>query len=156
VLAQAPSIYLQRTGLSDANVAALEQAARDVIPALTGGRFQLAAWETGTDLRADANGWITVEIVNDPALDCGRTDIGAPAGHIWLNIASRCTFRGFTVHPTTFSHEIGHALGFRHVSCACLMNTAVQIGTTATDIERYHASIAYHRSAGNRDVDVEP
>lgn len=158
VLAQAPSIYLQRTGLSDANVAALERAARDVIPALTGGRFQLVAWEVGNELRADANGWITVEAVNDDAQPCGRTSLGASVGHMWLNIASRCSFQGNRVDPPLFAHEVGHGLGFSHVGdTGHLMHSRATFSerrsTLPSDAERYHAAIAYHRAAGNMDVD---
>jgi hypothetical protein len=160
VLSAAPSIYLQRTGLSDANVNALEAAARSVIPALTGGRFQLVAWTTGETLPADRSGVITLELVNDTNQPCGRTLQGASAGHSWLNVAARCSYNGFSIDPPLFAHEMGHALGFAHVSGAAhLMGPrptfADRPSIAPSDTERYHAAIAYHRSAGNRDVDSD-
>jgi len=152
VLTSSPSIYLQRTGLSDATVAALEQAARAVVPALTGGRLQVAAWETGETARSLQNGWIMVELVNDSA-NCGRALIGAVAGRITLNVAERC-LRNDTIVPAVFQHELGHSLGLWHVSDG-LMRNPTFTNATVTEAERYHAAIAYARSAGNIDVDQD-
>src|SRR3990167_3429402 len=69
---QNPSIYLQRTGLSDATVVALERAARDVVPALTGGRLSVAAWETGQEKRSAQSGWIVVETYITAEPLCGH------------------------------------------------------------------------------------
>lgn len=158
VLSQAPSIYLQTAGMQPSTVAAFEQAARDVVPALTGGRFQVAGWETGADVRAPLNGWIVAELVNDEAQGCGRSLVGAAAGHIWLNTATRCRRNGDIVATASvFAHEIGHALGFFHVDRAdALMLAQIAPGKTPSDLERRHAAIAYHRSAGNTDVDTDP
>jgi hypothetical protein len=155
VLAQAPSLYLQTAGLSTATISALEQAARGVVPAMTGGRFTVTAWETGTNLRSDAYGWIVIELVNDPTANCGRSNVGAVAGHVWLNRADRCSFDQYS--PTALAHEIGHALGFFHVASPdALMFAHPAFGRIApSDIERRHAAIAYHRQAGNRDIDVD-
>lgn len=153
VLAQAPSIYLQTAGLSVANVAALEAAARQIVPAMTGGKFTVQAWETGPDVRAPSTGWIVVELANDDG-NCGRSFVGAPAGHIWLNTAAKCARGGNAVTPTLLSHEIGHALGFSHVGRTDALMNAITAGTPL-ETERYHAAIAYHRNAGNLDVDVD-
>lgn len=114
VLSRPPSIYLQTAGLSASNVAALEQAARAVVPAMTGGRFQVQAWETGDSARAESAGWVVVDVVNDDS-PCGRAATGATAGHVWLNITARCRFGGFVAYPGILAHELGHSLGFRHV-----------------------------------------
>lgn len=157
VLSAAPSIYLQTTGLSAANVAALEQAARLVIPALTGERFQVQTWETGAAARAEQAGWIVVELVNDDAKTCGLANIGATAGHIWLNTIPRCGDGHQILDPGVFLHELGHALGFWHVSTSgSVMLPNVRRAVMVPALDRYHAAIAYHRTAGNRDLDVDP
>jgi hypothetical protein len=155
VLAQAPSLYLQRAGLSDAHVAALEQAARAIVPALTGGRFQLLAFESGDGLRGEAAGWIIAELVTDQAGPCGRSAVGASAGHIWLNTIERCRRDGMIIGSTRLlQHELGHSLGFSHVGNPGALMYATTSGVV-TDAERHHAAIAYKRTAGNRDVDVD-
>jgi hypothetical protein len=161
VLSQAPSLYLQTAGLSAANVAALETAARAVVPALTGGRFQVAGWETGEGTRAPSNGWIVVDVFDDTGRPCGETDLGAAAGHVRLNRAARCGYEGQAVDPPLFAHELGHALGYWHIAAAGhLMHQRATFverrSTLPSDLERHHAAIAYHRSTGNTDVDIDP
>jgi len=65
LLGASPSIYLQRAGLTDATVAAFEQAARGVVPALTGGRLAVATFASGAEARPTAVGWIVAELVSD-------------------------------------------------------------------------------------------
>lgn len=155
VLSQPPSVYLHRAGLSDAHVAALEQAARAIVPELTGGRFQVVAFESGNQVRGESAGWIVIELVDDQAAPCGRTAVGAPAGHIWLNTIERCRRDGMPIGSTRLlQHELGHSLGFRHVANPAALMHAVTSGIV-TDLERHHALIAYKRTAGNRDVDVD-
>lgn len=158
MLDASPRIYLQTAGLPAANVAALEQTARDAVPAFTGGVLAVAAWETGEAARTPTSGSIVVEIVNEPdGTTCGRASVGAPAGQIWLNAAARCSRAGFVVHPTVLAHELGHSLGFRHVDRAdAQMNARASLGTSISAVERHHGAIAYKRVRGNTDIDVDP
>lgn len=156
VLQAAPAIYLQTTGLSAANVAALEQAARATLPALTGGRFQVTTWETGDGVKPDQAGWVSVELIADPDASCGRATVGTTRGHIWMNIGRRqCDPR--PLHET-FAHELGHTLGFWHVSDpAALMHNPSAVGVSQPSaLERHHAALAYSRQAGNTDIDSDP
>lgn len=149
-----PSIYLQREGLSDATVASLERAARDVVPALTGGRLSVASWETGQERRTAQSGWIVVELVNDEAQECGRATIGG--GNVWLNTAPKCHRDGTIIGSVNlYTHELGHALGFWHVADSAALMNAVTSNGRPTSQERHHAAIAYARLPGNRDVDVD-
>ena len=150
---QPPSIYLQRTGLSDATVAALEQAAREAVIAFTGGQYGVTAWETGEGRRAAQSGWIMVELVNNED-SCGRAVIGG--GTIWLNTAERCHRNGAIIlSPNGFTHEIGHTMGFWHVPSG-LMQTPLPPNTLISPRERHHAALAYARPVGSQDVDQDP
>lgn len=153
VLPASPSLYIQTTGLSSSTVNALAEAARAIVPALTGGKLSVVTIETGDALRPNAPGWITVELVNEPDNPhCGRSEIGALAGHVWLNTkAPTC------IVPSLFQHELGHALGFWHIDVPnSLMNCCGNLRSIVlTDAEKYHAAIAYHRQSGNRDPDID-
>jgi hypothetical protein len=157
VLSASPSIYLQRSGLSDSNAAVLEAAARDTLPAMTGGRLTVAAFESGTAARADQSGWIVAEVIDDAEQPCGRGNVGASAGHVWLNAATKCNYLGNRVDPSVFAHELGHAIGFYHVTATgALMSLTHAYGSVViTAAERHHGAIAYKRPRGNRDVDAD-
>lgn len=156
LLSASPSIYLQTTGLQASTVAAYEAAARAVVPALTGGRLQVAAWETGDGVRSPQAGWIMVELMNDPALNCGRSLVGMAAGQVWMNTADKCHRQGDIVNtPNLFAHEIGHALGFRHVDDHTALMHSLVTAAGATHHERAAGAVAYARSSGNRDVDID-
>lgn len=147
---ESPAIYLQDAGLSDAQIAAYADAARNVVPALTGNRLAVVSFEHGATLRPDAPNWIIIEQVNEPdGGSCGHTVVGS--GHVYLNMAARCRF-----DPALEAHEIGHALGFWHDNTAqgALMTPTQYFGVAMpNDIERYHAALAYSRSPGNTDPD---
>lgn len=154
VLSQSPSIYMQTTGVQPATVAAYEAAARAVVPALTGGRLSVVTWQIGAENRADQAGWIMVELVNSEET-CGRARVGAAAGRVWINTAAKCHRNGDIVGTANvMAHELGHALGFRHVDAGHLMSNPVATGTPSA-AERAAGAVAYARHAGNRDVDQD-
>lgn len=157
VLQQSPSFYMEvegAKGLSAAVAVRLEAVARRIVPLMTGGRLQVARWETGPSPRAPQDGWIMVERRDENGV-CGRALIGNVAGQIWLDGNGQgCSFE------SVFAHEIGHALGFFHVDRSGAMMFPQQrnsnLADSPSDIERAHAAIAYARPRGNRDVDVDP
>lgn len=166
VLSQAPSFYMEtegEKGLARSTVARLELVARRVVPALTGGRFQVARWETGPVPRPPQPGWITIERNDDIGgpdvppgyVVCGRAYIGAPAGQISLHGDQVCRIEA------VFAHELGHALGFFHVNRRGAMMYPYEIAADSAadapiDAERSAAAIAYARPRGSRDIDIDP
>lgn len=156
-LSAAPSLYLQTQGLSGANIDRLIAAAREIVPMMTGNRFALTTLETGPDARPERPGWIVVDIGNEPGKTCGRSYVGALSGHIWLNAGGECTINGDPVPAIVIRHELGHALGFWHIDAPnSLMFFQTNRGPgLPTELEKYHAAIAYSRSPGNRDPDVD-
>ena len=155
----APSLYLQTQGLSGGNIEHLLAAAREIVPLMTGNRYQLSTVETGPQTRPPQAGWVVVDIINDKSDEsCGRAIVGAVNGHIWLNVAQSdagCTFGTDVISQSVMRHEMSHALGFSHIDVPnSLMYYRTNRGAgLPTDLERYHAAIAYQRQAGNRDPD---
>jgi len=127
------------------------------VPMMTGNRFTLTTIESGTDSRPERAGWIVVDIVREPGTTCGRSFVGAVSGHIWLNAGADCAINGDPVPAIVMRHELGHALGFWHIDVPnSLMYFQANRGPgLPTDLEKYHAAIAYSRSAGNRDPDID-
>ena len=166
VLSQAPSFYMETEGakgFSRSIAARLELVARRVVPALTGGRFQVTRWETGPAPRLPQPGWIMIERndnIGGPDVPpgyvvCGRAYIGAPAGEISLHGDQVCRIEA------VFAHELGHALGFFHVNRRGAMMFPYEIAADSAadapiDAERSAAAIAYARPRGSRDIDVDP
>ena len=150
------SFYMQIEGTQfPAQLAGqLEAVARRVVPDLTGGRVRVARWETGTTARAAQNGTILIERSDELSNVCGRAAVGTLAGHIWLDSNPACNI------TATFAHEVGHALGFTHVTRPGSLMMPEQpnanLNDAPTELERRLGAIAYKRVRGNRDIDVDP
>jgi hypothetical protein len=157
VLRESPSFYMEvegAKGLSAQIAAQLQSVARRLVPELTGGRLRVVRWETGTVPRSPQAGWIMIERQDQQDRICGRALVGASAGQIFLDGNRLCRV------DAVFAHELGHALGFWHVNLEGSLMFPQQrdsnVADAPTERERRHAAIAYSRSAGNRDVDVDP
>ena len=117
----------------------------------------------------DEVGWITIVFdtpphENDSRNYCGAARVGANhpdyTGRIWIYLDSPrrhregCGYGNFEVH--TLVHEIGHAMGFRHVrdGRSVMMTGGDGSGsypTTFSAAEQYHARLAYRIGRGYRD-----
>jgi hypothetical protein len=157
VLRESPSFYMEvegAKGLSAQTAVQLQSVARRMIPELTGGRLRVVRWETGPTPRAPQPGWIMIERQDQQDRICGRALVGASAGQIFLDGNRLCRV------DAVFAHELGHAVGFWHVNQEGSLMFPQQrdsnVADAPTERERRHAAIAYARSAGNRDVDVDP
>jgi hypothetical protein len=130
-------------------------------PLFTGGKLTTVAVESGTDTRADADGWITIEIRRDPdeRSTCGYAYVGENPGSITL-FDDVCSCGSVKIPGSVVMHEVGHTLGFFHVSDnRSVMYPFAPGNCPPGDLsasEKYHAAIAYSRPRGNVDPDNDP
>ncbi|HEY7059327.1 MAG TPA: matrixin family metalloprotease [Vicinamibacterales bacterium] len=140
----------------DATIDALRRG----VAAFTAGYFSAGSIETGTDVRPEAADWINVEFKrHDPDQPCGTAFVGRNPGTItlWLDT---CGCGSIRVSPSVAMHEIGHAMGFFHVSDPhSLMYPFDESGCrpgSLSPAEAFHAAIAYARPRLNADPDHDP
>jgi hypothetical protein len=162
----APSFYVRTV---DQNGRAIEpeviavtiDAIRRAVPAWTAGRFAAVVVETGVEVRPPTPGWITVDIRRDPEEEtvCGTSDIGQSPGSIILN-DDVCACGSVKIPGDVTLHEVGHAMGFFHVSDSRSIMYPFEAGDCPpgelSPAEMYHAAIAYSRPRGNTDPDQDP
>jgi hypothetical protein len=126
----------------------------------TSGRLGVAQLEAGAQTRPETHGWIVVNITRDYASDfCGQALVGSNPGRITL-VDDRCNCGSVKIPGDVVVHEVGHALGFTHVSDRnAVMYPQAGGGCpngTLTAAERFHAALAYQRAPGNLDPDRDP
>lgn len=164
-LSQAPKFYFKtvdQTGrpVEPEVVTVIRDALARAVPMYTGGLYS-ATIELGTETRPDTPGWINVLVKRDPAerTTCGWAFVGRDPGEITL-LNDICSCGSVKVPGSVVLHEVGHALGFFHVSDRRSVMYPYTPGNCppgeASPAERYHAAIAYQRPRGNTDPDNDP
>lgn len=133
---------------SQGELATMRRLVPGIVVALTGRAFT-GRLEEGSEPRVRET-WISVEqVVLDPGI-CGQAGVGWAAGLIHMNAAAPdCPFE------TTFRHEVGHAMGFFHVSDGLgLMYPTVGIAHDFSARESDAARAAYELGRGHPYTDA--
>ena len=134
---------------------------RKAVPAYTANTYTAAAIETGTEVRPAAAGWINVDFKREFNDDtpCGRAFVGENPGTITL-YEDQCSCGSIKVPPSVTTHEVGHAMGFFHVSDRNSVMYPYDRGdcrhSELSSAESYHAAVMYSRPRGNTDPDKDP
>jgi hypothetical protein len=162
---QTPKFYIKITDQLNRTIAAdvinvIRDGVTRAVPAWTGGKYT-AVIESGKDLRLPTPGWVNIVITTDPGehVTCGQSYIGRDPGEINLVINPVCSCGAVKIPGHVVVLEVGHALGFFHVSDKRSVMYPAVSGCTAGEPsaeELYHAAIAYQRPRGNTDPDVDP
>jgi len=132
------------------------------LPLLTGGQFtafsvvSMQTTAAGAAVESLNRGAITVARYPRGGGQCRGFGQVAPnaehvvvAGRIGLEV---CTD---ALAGPVAAHELGHALGYGHVSAMSSVMTAI-VTVDVTEFDRQAAAIAYQRAPGNRAPDVDP
>ena len=129
---------------SESQIAHMREAIPRLAEQLTGQPYR-GRIETGNADR-EKQGWIAV-IFERLNAACGRAWVGADPGRIWM---SPDCFSGEGSFLSTFTHEVGHAFGFWHVSDykATMWNGSGYKGRHFNAQEEYHAQLAYEAGRG--------
>jgi hypothetical protein len=161
----APNFYVRTIDSANRSVepevlAVTLDALRRAVPAYTGGTYQAGTIETGTDVRPETTGWINVDFRrNTGGNTCGTSFIGRNPGVITLYI-DICSCGSNKVPGAVTMHEVGHAMGFFHVSDRSSLMFPFIPGQCPPGVlsaaEAHHAAVAYSRPRGNRDPDRDP
>ncbi len=157
-----PNFYIRTTGMSSNDETAIRNSLASIVSSFTDGRLGVGSIQSGTEDRNQA-GWITIVIEELDGDTAGKARLGADPGRIWLDpqddLAAGCVADHFSLG--VFSHEVGHALGFRHVSdSSARMYENTRSGecnsTGILSKEQYHGGLAYQRKRLNGHPDKEP
>lgn len=166
---RAPSFYVQMivegttTRVDPAVVARIRDLFEKSVPELSGGKFQVAAWETGDAPRPQQDGWVNLTFYAAIGTAFGQSTVGGNSGtmSIRYGMTSSATTNPnncLTPEVSVADHEITHTMGFWHtpdIFFDSFSGTGCP-GSPRPEHIRYHSAIVYSRPPGNRDPDVDP
>lgn len=167
---RAPSFYLQTTvettgvTVPDDVVARIREVIAKSVPELSGGLYQMAAFEAGPDPRPAADGWVTITFYPELAGGAfGRSSVGGNSGIIQIRygtVSTDFSNPGNCLSPevSILDHEITHTMGFWHTRNVFVDSFSGPgcPGSGRPEHVRYHAGVLYSRPVGNVDPDVDP
>ena len=153
------TVYQDGRAVEPEVLAVIRQAVGWSVPAFTGGTMS-ARLEEGPATPAPAIGVVRILMVRDDpsSTTCGRATVGRDPGTITL-FSDACNCGSVKVPSEVVAHEVGHALGFWHVSDRrSIMYPTIKFRCPTgqlSDDERYHAALAYRRSPGHIEPDID-
>jgi hypothetical protein len=161
-----PNVYVRTVDQNgDAIAQEVLDGVYDTIPGAvsdwTNGKLSVATLEHGPAARQRQDGWIIVTFVRQQSGGdiCGQSYIGELAGMIQF-VDGACTCGSNSVPRQVVAHEVGHAMGFFHVSDPGSLMYPQASGNcanvTPSAAERFHSAIAWSRVPGNTDPDLDP
>lgn len=175
----APRFYMRTvtddtgTAVSPDILAAVRRVIMNSVPELSGGRFVVDTFETGSAARALQQGWVIVtffaafpgNVPGDPNQTLGDSSIGGDTGRLRLlydapRLEPRIDCSAWIV--AVADHEIVHTMGFYHTGAPWGGGSDYDFqsvgcsGLGHKDRTRYHAAVMYSRPAGNNDLDYDP
>ena len=147
--------------VSDQVVNGLRELFARSIPELSGGKFQMGAFETGDATRPAQDGWVNVTFHENLGAAFARSSVGGNSGTMDIRygmVSSPTTNPNNCVTPeiAMADHEITHTMGYWHTQNT-LADTLSGAGCPGArpDHVKFHASVVYTRPVGNRDPDVD-
>jgi hypothetical protein len=172
---RAPSFYVQSTHVETGLpippeiIAEFETLFRNSVPELTGGRFGVAAFESGPAARPPVAGWVNVlfqSVLPTPGAG-GQATVGGSQGTIWIRfdpeqpLLSPESGQACSWATGAAEHEVVHTMGFYHVDAPPGVEKPFQSpdfcsGRNRPEVIRHHAAIMYARPFGNAHEDNDP
>ena len=146
-----PDFRIRTAGFRESEIRAMELMIELAVVSLTGQPFRGVI--THVEEETPRDGSVLILEDSDELADdiCGRALTGAWAGRIRLNMRKMRSEPRACNFDSVFPHEVGHALGFSHVSepLHLMYSPSSETGLTFfSSSEWYHGALAYQLGRG--------